>query len=427
MMKRWWHVAASMLGILAVATLVGCGSSSSSSSTKQPVKITYWHRMTGSYNKALETQINNFNHSQKKYKVVGVSQGSYDALQQKIMAGAKSHSLPVMAQAPTTNIGDYVKNGFLIPYDSFMNSGSDKLTATQKADIYPSFFAAGQYKGKTYGLPFSVSTSVLFYNRDLMNKYHLSMPKTWADFAKMKTQLQGTKVAAVALDESYDVEVGGMAYGAGSKLITNDLTANLNSSKTLAAVDQILSLRKDGLLRTAGSDGYMTTPFLNKQAVFGIGSSASIPEVVSSAPKSLHWGTAQVPTFEGKNTMPLNGNDNVIFKGASKAQQQGAWAFTKFLLSAKSTAQWAIKSGYVPVTKSGVNTSLYQNYLKKHEAYQAAVDATSTSFASTVFAGYGDYRNDLMDAVDSTLTKNVSGKDAFTKLQKQTEAILKKD
>nr|WP_225352358.1 hypothetical protein [Lacticaseibacillus nasuensis] len=50
-----------------------------------PIKITYWHRMTGSYNTALQHEIKAFNRSQSKYRVVGVSQGSYDALQEKIM------------------------------------------------------------------------------------------------------------------------------------------------------------------------------------------------------------------------------------------------------------------------------------------------------------------------------------------------------
>ena len=36
-----------------------------------------------------------------------------------------------------------------------------------------------------------------------------------------------------------------MAYGAGSQLITPKLKANLNAPKTLAAVNQILDLRKE--------------------------------------------------------------------------------------------------------------------------------------------------------------------------------------
>ncbi|MEE6740454.1 extracellular solute-binding protein, partial [Lacticaseibacillus paracasei] len=115
------------------------------------------------------------------------------------------------------------------------------------------------------------------------------------------------------------------------------------------------------------------------------------------------------------------------FKGASKAQQAGAWAFQKFLLKSENASQWAMDSGYVPVTKTASNSPTFKNYLQKNDKYKAAVSAVSQSFASTVFTGYTDYRNDLMSTVDSTLTKNVSGETAFNNLQKQTETILKEN
>ena len=64
MMKRRW-----LLGfatVLMAVLLVACGSGSSAQkSTKGPVTITFWHRMTGNYNKALEGYIKTFNSSRK--------------------------------------------------------------------------------------------------------------------------------------------------------------------------------------------------------------------------------------------------------------------------------------------------------------------------------------------------------------------------
>lgn len=425
MMKKtsFWRLLGFMGAILLLLTACGKQGSAAKSSSSAPVKITYWHRMTGTYDKSLNKLITKFNNSQKKYKVVATSQGSYNALQQKIMAAGKSKTLPTMAQSPYTNIGDYVKNQLLLPFDSEMLNGSNKLSNRQLKDIYPSFLAAGKYDGKYYGLPFSVSTSVLFYNKKLMSQYNISMPKTWADFAADQDKLKGTDINAIELDQSYDVALEGMAYGAGSQLIT----PKLNAPKTLAAVNQILDLRKSGALKTAGEDQYFSVPFANGKAVFGIGSSATVPVLLQQAPKSLDWGTAVIPEYEGKRSNPLNGNYNVLFKGASKAQQAGAWAFQKFLLKSENAAQWAKASGYVPVTKSASNSATFKAYLEKNTQYKAAVSAVSQSFASTVFAGYTDYRNDLMSTVDSTLTKNVSGETAFDNLQKQTDKILEEN
>lgn len=425
MKKRWWTALLATGVVIGLISLAGCGKTSSGQTTSGPIKITYWHRMTGSYKTALDHLINEFNASQSTYKVVGVSQGSYDALQQKIMAGAKSKTLPVMAQAPYTNIGDYVKTGLLASFDSNMLKGKDKLTAAQQADIYPSFLATGKYQGKYYGLPFSVSTRVLFYDQGLMDKYNLKLPTTWADVEADGKTLAKDKIAAVALDQSYDVELEDMAQQAGAKLISDSGKPQLDHPQVVTALAQLLSLRKAGYLKTAGEDGYFSVPFIAKTAVFGIGSSASIPVLEQQAPKDMKWGTAQIPAYEGKTGTALNGNVNIMFKSASAKEQRGAWLFSKFLMKGKNTAYWAEKTGYVPVAKSGTESASYQAYLKAHPAYQAAVNAVPASFGSTVFAGYTDYRNDLLDMVDNTLTKNVTAKDALTKLQAQTTAILK--
>lgn len=64
MMKRRWLLG--FVTVLMAVLLVACGSGSSAQkSTKGPVTITFWHRMTGNYNKALEGYIKTFNSSTK--------------------------------------------------------------------------------------------------------------------------------------------------------------------------------------------------------------------------------------------------------------------------------------------------------------------------------------------------------------------------
>lgn len=88
MMKRRWLLGIAT-GLMALAlTACSSGGSSAPKSSKGPVTITFWHRMTGNYNKALESYIKIFNSSQKQYKVVATSQGSYDNLQKKYLASA---------------------------------------------------------------------------------------------------------------------------------------------------------------------------------------------------------------------------------------------------------------------------------------------------------------------------------------------------
>ncbi|TOD02079.1 hypothetical protein, partial [Vibrio parahaemolyticus] len=85
--------------------------------------------------------------SQKQYKVVGTAQGNYTALQQKIMAAAKSRNLPTIAQTTYTTVPDYVKNGFISPLDQYMLKGDDKMSSSDLKDIYPAFLSSSKYQG----------------------------------------------------------------------------------------------------------------------------------------------------------------------------------------------------------------------------------------------------------------------------------------
>ncbi len=142
----------SLLGAAAVLlglTLAACGNSNSSSNSgtsDKKVTITFWHGMNGPYKTALDGIIKDFNNSQNKYVVKGTAQGNYTALQQKIMAGAKSKSLPTIAQTTYTTVPDYVSNGFITPLDPYMLKGSDKLSQSSLNDIYPAFISSSKYQ-----------------------------------------------------------------------------------------------------------------------------------------------------------------------------------------------------------------------------------------------------------------------------------------
>ncbi|MCI1688374.1 ABC transporter substrate-binding protein [Schleiferilactobacillus harbinensis] len=417
--------------LAAAVILAGCSGGSGSSSTpgggtssSGRTKITFWYRMNGIYEKALKSYITDFNKSQKQYEVVGTSQGSYDDLQKKLLAAAKSRTLPTMSQVTDITVPEYIKNGFILPLDNVALKGSDKLTDKELADIYPGIRQNLKYQGKYYTMPFATGTRIMFYNKDILDKYKLSVPKNWEDFAAISQKLKGTGITTVGFNKSYDFELETLAYDAGNRLVTPQLKVNLTTPATLAAGNAIVTMLHDKTAASAGTDVYFNVPFVQGKMFAGFGSSATIQQLKNTAPKTMHWGTALMPGFQGKESNVLGNNGLGLFKGASAKQQQGAWQFMKYLMSSKVQADWGEKTGYVPVVKSAVTSASYQAFLKKNPEYQAAVDAYEKAFSSTPFVGYNEYRNDLYAAVDATISKGESAKTALTALQKQTEQII---
>mgnify|MGYP004701266629 FL=1 len=404
--------------------LVACGSKKASAgnqeTTTKTVKISFWTGLAGPYEKNLNKIINDFNSSQKKYKVVATSQQTYDKLNQKVMAAAKSNSLPVLGMASYTSLPDYKNNGFIENLDTMYKG----MSTSQKNDIYSAFLSGSKIGNSYYSIPFSKSTRVMYVNEDILKKYNLKIPTTWEQMREDGKVLKEQGIYAYGFDQSFQMEWEGLVHSAGVTPITSTGKVNVASSKAVEAANFVLNMVKDGTAKSAGSDIYWTNSFVNGKSAFYIGSSAGMTAIKQAAPTSLNWTTAVVPSYEGKSGTAVAGNDIVLFKGASQEQKQGAYAFMKYLLTPKATTKWAMLTGYVPLAKSAVKSKKYQSFLNNNERAKAAVKSLPESFSTKSFVGYNEYYTDESNAFDSMLTKQTSAKDALTGLAKQAKQIV---
>ena len=423
-MKTWTKLFAGSAVLALTSGAFATAVPTVASAASKPTKITFWHAMTGNYAKALDEQIKAFNASQSKYEIVATAQGDYTTLNQKVMAAAKSKTLPDMAQATYTQVPDYAKNGIVTNMDSQVK-GKNGLSKADLKNIYPGFLEQAKYKGSYYAMPFSASVRVMFYNKSILDQYGLSVPKTWDDVAKMAKVLKQHNIAAVGYDKSFDMEWNSMVRAAGVKLVTPSGKVNINSKKAVAAAKTITDMVNNGEALTAGSDIYGTTNFVNGKTALSFSSSAGISATKAAAPESFDWGTAVMPSYEGKNATMLAGNNLVTTAQASKNEQARAFAFMKFLASDKQTEKWAEATGYLPITKKAAKSVSYKAYLKANPLAKAASDSLPGAFSDTAFLGYQEYRTDLLSATDAMLTKKMAPKDALDTLQKQTKKIVK--
>ena len=118
------------------------------------------------------------------------------------------------------------------------------------------------------------------------------------------------------------------------------------------------------------------------------------------------------------------GNDLGLFSSASEEEQAGFVAYLSFLLEPENAAQWAIDTGYVPVREEAINSDLYQNYLEENPEYEAPTQMLSYGMSSPTFEGYGEFRNNMVTAMEEISVNGVVAQDALDSLQEQTEQIL---
>ncbi|KAI3473661.1 hypothetical protein Pfo_031502 [Paulownia fortunei] len=223
----------------------------------------------------------------------------------------------------------------------------------------------------------------------------------------MSDVLKKDGIATVGFDKSFDMEWDSMVRSAGVSLITSKSKVNVDSKKAVTAAKLITDMVADGTAKTAGSD-------ITAQQTLSM----------AAAAKDFDWGTAPLPSYKGKSATVLAGNSLVVTATATKKQQAGAWAFMKYLMSDKQTEKWAEATGYLPITKKATKSSAYKAYLKKNPLAKAASDSLPGAFSDTAFLGYQDYRTNLLNAVDSMLTKKTPAADALKTLSDQTRRRL---
>lgn len=418
-MKRFRQLCLLSLCLLGITGLLGaCGRAKTTAKSPSRVTITFWHGMTDEHQTALNHLITQFNRSQTTYRVVGSGQGNFTTLQQKITAAAKAHTLPTISQTTYTNVPDYHRGNFIAAWDA-------TLPQKDLAAISPAFRQSSRYQGKTYAIPFSKSTRVLYYNRQLLKQLNLAVPTTWRQLRRESQLAQQHGITGLALDQGFVAEFDDLARQAKSPLVTRDLRVNIDTPKSIAAAHVIWDMLQEKTARTAGTDGYGSTQFFAGKTLFYSGSSAAIPIMRQSAPKNFRWGTAILPSYHGRRSSCIAGNDIVLFKSASSAQRKGAAAFMRFLIQRKQTTYWAEKTGYLPLTGAAQRSAEYQRYLRQHPDEQAALSALKYGQPDPAFLGYPQYLTGLTQAIDQMTANHVTPERALKPLQKQVTALVK--
>lgn len=93
----------------------------------------------------------------------------------------------------------------------------------------------------------------------------------------------------------------------------------------------------------------------------------SVISLVADSGKPFKWSYEVSPTIQAgaKNRGQSPGGGALfIAKTNNYWRQQGAWAFMKYLLRDEVVVDYALKTGYIPITKSSMETAVYKDYIQ---------------------------------------------------------------
>ena len=405
----------------------GCGE------TEPDDGVIFWHSMAGDLKSVLETLVDEFNHGRADHKIVLRYQGEYGQLKNKITSALRAESPPDMAQmyeAWTSYYNGEKGREALLPLNAFIDR--DRADIDQ-ADIYPVMLADNTWDGKVYSFPFNKSFPCLFYNKELFRRAGLDPdkpPETWAQFVEYGRKLcQDTNKGGKINSWGWAFNVDPWIFNCivlqnGGVLANGDSDIHpLNSPEMLAAVQFYLDAI-DGpgafAYRTNGRE--FQNDFISQRVAMIITTCVSKSFMIDQM--GFEWGMAPMP--QGKKKASIMSGTNIgIFAASPKAKQEAAWQFIKFFTGAKAQALWAMRTAYVPVRHSAVDSPEFKKYLETDPTPRAAIAQLEYATYEPRAQVWADMREKLGQSIQRCLLKNGTPQENLGAVQQQLELAQK--
>lgn len=158
--------------------------------------ITFWNLATEDPDKAIMNYaVDQFNKNTDSGYQVEVVATQNDNYKEKLVIAMSSGECPDMYTSWTGGpMIEYINSGFAQPLDDLYNASDlpNRLT--------PGSVAQGIYEDKLYAIPvINVSVVGLFYNKDIFDKYNLTVPETLEDLEKVCDTLVSNGIVPFAL------------------------------------------------------------------------------------------------------------------------------------------------------------------------------------------------------------------------------------
>ena len=151
----------------------------------KPVEVKFWHAMTRANSEWLGRETKKFNSSQPDVHVTLVQFASYQDLLTKYLAGLSTKDLPDLFHPEDTTVQRMIDSQSVMPVQACVDADHYSL-----AKMLPRATAYFSFNKVLYGMPWSLSNPVLWYNKTAFVKAGLDPNKPPQTLAQVKEYSQ---------------------------------------------------------------------------------------------------------------------------------------------------------------------------------------------------------------------------------------------
>ena len=393
-------------------------------------ELLFWHAMGGPMGKVLDELVQRYNATNPEYKIDATYKGGYSSLIQSLLAGIPARSLPDISQAYESWTSKLIDNEIIVPMQPYY----DKYTEEEKADFYKVLLDNNTFNGKLWSVPFNKSVPIMYYNKEMFKKYGIEPPEKWNTDPSKSEFDKICKLLTVDADNDGTPNQWGYAFNvsvwmwqcftlqAGGK-ITNDTETKplFQEDPGVEALKWWKSLMdREYAFKTQGYD------FQNNFAAGNVGMimASSVSKFFIKPKLTFELGITEVPGFKRKAVV-LSGTNLVMLKN-SPERQVAAWKFLKWLMSPEVTAEWALRTNYLPVRKSALETDQMKKAVEDDPTILVPLKELEYAHFAPRSSAWYNCRNILSEAIDMIMLGILKPREGLEDAAEKIESELSK-
>lgn len=350
----------------------------------QDVTITFWHCASDNAGVLMDKYVEKFNKTNEYgITVNAVYQGQYSdatTMLKTILSAENYDELPDIMQLDATGKVPYFTSGKAYTVDQAVADYADAALLDSYLGIALSNW---QFSGAQLGLPFATSTSISYYNKDLLAEAGWDKaPETFAEIVDLYADMQAKGMTQKVLQNVPNTPSLANWLGQLGSYVVNERNGADGTASELECVD-------NGALETfltewkamydAGAllnENSSTDAFVAGDVVMLVNSSSNITSIGEKVGDAFEVGVAPYVRVnaEASQGATASGSCLVMFDSEDALKKEAAFTFMQYLTSGDVQADFAVGTGYIPANKAALETDVYKDAQAKTPGLTVAFD-----------------------------------------------------
>ncbi|WP_437647193.1 ABC transporter substrate-binding protein [Sorangium sp. So ce362] len=352
------------------------------------IEASLWFAYGGKNREVLLSLIDQFHREQGRYRIDAVYQGDYFEALAKLRTALAARAAPALTHVVGEVVPYLAEAGVLEPLDRFLGAPG---AGHADLDVVEALGQAGTFVGggerPLVCLPFNRSTPIAYYNRDVFRELGLSPPSTWDELRAAAARLMvrdGGGTRRWGFECPIDWWFWAALVGqAGGELLGPDGAPAFGGEAGVRALRFWQTLvHEDRTMKPPPGRDYnawqvTNTDFLSGRVAMIWTSTAFLRYLEENAGQAgagkFEVGAAPLPR-DVRSSVPTGGTMFVMPRGAAPAAQEAAFAFLRWMMQPSQANAWATRTGYMPVSRRGLEELTRGGYYAAHPNDRVAVD-----------------------------------------------------